>query len=96
MTIAYNLFLARIKDRNNIPIANRSSTGKAYSLHNTMGEMTRKRRKEEFLSESGVPRRVSLHAKDRSCRRFNLSVTTSVMIKIGGESYGGEIKQNRI
>jgi hypothetical protein len=25
-----------------------------------------------------------------------LSVTTSVMIKIGGESYGGEIKQNRI
>src|SRR5215813_887428 len=34
---------------NNIPISNRSSTGKAYRLRDTVGEMTKMRRKEEFL-----------------------------------------------
>jgi len=56
ITIVSSLFLARNKDRNNIPISNRSSTGKAYSLLKTVVDMMRKmkRIKEDTSSPMAI------------------------------------------
>src|SRR5262245_47189798 len=56
--IVSSQFLARNKDRNNIPIANRSSTGKAYSLNIIVGDMTRKRRYSLLTSDETTSQRA--------------------------------------